>query len=136
MATAFNTAAQELVFTAINGNLTGCTVFDTAPFLPEGAPSTTFPYCVIGNDTSRAWDTDGKRGAEITLTLHFWSRAQGFKQVKALMDQAYGLLHRAVLTKAGYSITDCLFEFADAVDDPDGVTKHGVQRYRLTIQET
>ena len=69
MATAFNTAAQELVFTALSGNLTGCAVFDTPPFLPEAAPATTFPYCVIGNDTNRAWDTDDSRGAEVTLTL-------------------------------------------------------------------
>lgn len=135
MATAFTTAAQELVFTALNGNLTGCAVFDSPPFLPEGQPAETFPYCVIGNDTVRAWDTDDTRGAEITLTLHFWSRAQGFKQVKGLMDQAYGLLNRAVLTKAGYSITDLLFEFSDTLSDPDGMTKHGVQRYRLTIRE-
>ena len=104
MAAAFNTTAQELVFAKLNGVLTGCQVFDTAPFLPEGAPATTFPYCVIGNDTSSAWDRDDTRGAEITITLHFWSRANGFKQVKALMDQAYGLLHRAVLTKAGYNV--------------------------------
>jgi hypothetical protein len=135
MATAFNTAAQTMVFGALNGNLTGCTVFDSPPFLPEGAPSTTFPYCVIGNDTARAWDTDDTRGAEITLTLHFWSRAQGFKEVKALMDQAYGLVNRATLTASGYDVIDCLFEFSDAMDDPDGVTKHGVQRYRLTITE-
>lgn len=135
MATAFNTTAQELVFAKLNGVLTGCQVFDTAPFLPEGAPATTFPYCVIGNDTSTAWDRDDTRGAEITITLHFWSRANGFKQVKALMDQAYGLLHRAVLTKAGYNVVDCLFDFGDAINDPDGQTKHGVQRYRITIEE-
>lgn len=135
MATAFTTAAQELVFTALNGNLTGCGVTDSPAFLPEGAPSTSFPYCVIGNDTVRAWDTDDTRGAEITLTLHFWSRAAGFRPVRALMDQAYGLLNRAVLTKTGYSITDCLFEFSDVMSEPDGVTKHGVQRYRLTIRE-
>ncbi|CAB4157288.1 Tail completion protein [uncultured Caudovirales phage] len=135
MATAFTTASQELVFTALSGALTGCTVFDTAPFLPEGAPATTFPYCVIGNDTSVPWETDDMRGAEITLTLHFWSRANGFKQVKALMDQAYGILNRATLTKTGYSIIDCLFEFSEALDDPDGQTKHGIQRYRLTIRE-
>ncbi len=134
MATAFNTAAQELVFTALSGNLTGCAVFDTPPFLPEAAPATTFPYCVIGNDTNRAWDTDDSRGAEVTLTLHFWSRAQGFKQCKALMDQAYGLLNRTAMTKTGYTIVDTLFEFSDVMDDPDGMTKHGVQRYRLTIQ--
>ena len=135
MATAFTTTAQELVFTALNGNLTGCAVFDSAPFLPEGAPATTFPYCVIGNDTSAPWDTDGTRGAEITVTLHFWSRTEGFKQVKALMDQAYGLLNRAALTKTGYAVIDCLFEFSDTMHDPDGITKHGVQRYRLTIRE-
>lgn len=135
MAKAFNTAAQELVFAALNGQLTGCAVFDTAPFLPEGAPATTFPYCVIGNDTVRSWDTDDTVGAEITITLHFWSRAQGFKQVKSLMDQAYGLLNRATLAKTGYVVVDCLFEFSDAMDDPDGMTKHGVQRYRITIEE-
>ena len=135
MATAFTTAAQEMIFAALNGNLTGCAVFDSPPFLPEGAPASTFPYCVIGNDTARAWDTDDVRGANITLTLHFWSRGQGFKQVKVLMDQAYGLLNRVVLAKAGYSIIDCLFEFSDTISDPDSMTKHGVQRYRLTIQE-
>lgn len=135
MATAFTTAAQQIVFTALNGNLTGCAVFDSPPFLPEGAPATTFPYCVIGNDTLSPWDTDDERGAEITLTLHFWSRAEGFAQVKALMDQAYGLLNRATLTQSGYLVTDCLFEFGESMSDPDGVTKHGVQRYRLTIGE-
>lgn len=135
MATAFTTAAQELVFTALNGNLTGCGVYDTVPYLPEGAPATSFPYCVIGSDTLRPWDTDDSRGAEITLMLHFWSRSPGMKQVKALMDEAYGLLNRATLSKTGYVITDCLFEFGDAVDDPDGATKHGMQRYRMTIEE-
>ena len=135
MATAFNTASQELVFAALNGALTGCAVYDTPPFLPEAAPATSFPYCVIGNDTVSAWDTDDSRGAEITLTLHFWSRAAGFKPVKALMDQAYSILHRATLAKAGYTVVDCLMEFSDTMSDPDGVTKHGVQRYRMTIQE-
>lgn len=135
MATAFTTTAQELVFAALDGKLTGCTIFDTVPFLPEGAPSTSFPYCVIGNDTTGAWDTDDTRGAEISLTLHFWSRSKGMKQVKTLMDQAYGLLHRASLAKTGYSIIDCLFEFGEAMNDPDGQTKHGVQRYRMTIRE-
>ena len=135
MATAFTTTAQELAFSALDGKLTSCTVFDTAPFLPEGAPSTSFPYCVIGNDTTEPWDTDDTLGTQISLTLHFWSRAKGMKQVKALMDQAYGLLHRAALTKTGYSVIDCLFEFGEAMNDPDGQTKHGVQRYRLTIRE-
>lgn len=135
MATNFTTAAQEIVFAALDGNLTGCTVLDTAPFLPEGAPSTTFPYCVIGEDTLAPWDQDDARGANTTVTLHFWSRAEGNKQVKALMDEAYALLNRASLAATGYAVVDCLFEFGSVVPDPDGATKHGVQRYRLTLQE-
>ena len=134
MAQAFITAAQEIVFSRLNGNLTGCQVFDTAPFLPEGAPATTFPYCVIGDDTMTAWETDDTVGAEITIVLHFWSRSRGFKQIKGIMDQAYARLNRASLSKRGYNVVDCLFEFGEAMADPDGVTKHGVQRYRLTIQ--
>ncbi len=129
------TAAQALIFRRLNGHLTGCQVFDTAPFLPEGAPASTFPYCVIGEDTFSAWDTDDTRGAQATVTLHFWSRADGFKEVKALMDQAYRRLHRAEMTGSGVWLVDCLYEFGEAMNDPDGVTKHGVQRYRLTMQE-
>lgn len=133
----FENIAQQIIFDRLTGQLgAGVTLFDTAPFLPEGAPSTTFPYVVIGNDTAVAWDNDTNVGAEFTITLHFWSRSEGFKQVKTIMQAAYDRLHRASLTKSGYNVVDCLWEFSEAMDDPDGVTKHGVQRYRLTIQRT
>lgn len=135
MATAFTMTAQQLVFDALSGNLTGCAVFDTVPFLPEGAPDTSFPYCVIGDDTLAPWDTDDTRGSSVTVTLHFWTRETAKAQVKGLMDQAYGILHRATLTRTGYHVVDCLWEFGESMSDPDGATKHGVQRYRLTIQE-
>lgn len=134
MAKNFTNAAQRIVYSALNGSLTGAQVFDTPPFLPEAAPETTFPYCVIGEDTLSPWDTDDTVGGAITVTLHFWSRAKGAKQVKALMDEAYALLNRANLTQSGYNVVDCLFEFGSVVSDPDAATKHGVQRYRLTIQ--
>jgi len=131
----FLNVAQQIIFDRLTGNLgTSVSIFDTAPFLPEGAPATSFPYAVIGNDTSVAFDTDDQVGAEITVTVHFWSRAEGFSQVKTIMQAAYDRLNRATLSKTGYSVIDCLHEFSEAMDDPDGVTKHGIQRYRLTIQ--
>lgn len=134
MANKFTTAAQEIIFAKLNGNLTGCAVFDTAPYQPEGAPNDAFPYCLIGDATISPFDTDDTLGGIVTVTIHFWSRAKGAKQVKGLMDEAYSLLHRASISKVGYNVLDCLFEFGESMDDPDGVTKHGVQRYRLTIQ--
>lgn len=131
----FETVAQQIVFTALNGEISAA-VYDDVPSLPSGQPSANFPYVVIGNDTFRAWDTDDTLGAEITLTLHIWSRAAGFKEAKAIMGEIYAILHRAQITKDDYSVTDCLCEFSDTMDDPDGKTKHGVVRYRLTIQAT
>jgi hypothetical protein len=127
---------QQIIFDRLTGNLgVGVSLFDTAPYLPEGAPSTSFPYVVMGNDTGVSWDTDDQLGAEITVTLHFWSRAEGFNQVKTIMQAAYDRLNRASLSKTGYTVVDCLHEFSEALNDPDGVTKHGIQRYRLTIQK-
>ena len=132
----FLNIAQQIIFDSLTGNLgSGVSLFDTAPYLPEGAPSTSFPYVVMGNDTAVAFDTDDQLGATITVSLHFWSRAEGFNQVKTIMQAAYDRLNRAALSKAGYVVLDCLHEFSEAMTDPDGVTKHGIQRYRLTIQK-
>lgn len=129
----WETAAQQIIIGALDGNLTGCAVYDAVPFLPEAAPATNFPYCVIGDDIAVAWDTDDATGADVQVTLHFWSKASGFKEVKALMGQAYAELHRQTLTLSGYRIVDCLLDFSEAMRDPDGVTRHGVQRYRLRM---
>lgn len=131
----FETAAQQIVYDALNGNLS-CGVYDDPPFLPEGMPRSNFPYVVIGNDTAVAWDTDDTLGKDITLTLHVWSRSGGFKETKDILGEIYTLLHRAELTKSGYNIVDCLCEFSEAFVDADGETRHGVARYRMTIQAT
>ena len=128
--------AQQIVFDRLTGQLgAGVTLLDTAPFLPEAAPATTYPYVVIGTDTGSPWDTDDTLGGEIMVSLHFWSRAKGYKEVKTIMQAAYDRLHRAALTKAGFNVLDCIYEFGEVMSDPDGATKHGVQRYRLTLQK-
>lgn len=130
----FELAAQNAIFTALNGNITA-TVYDDVPMLPSGQPAANFPYVVIGNDTFRAWDNDSQLGSEITLTLHIWSRWGGMQEAKGIAGEIYGILHRANLIIAGYSVIDCLCEFSEFVTDPDGETRHGIVRYRLTMQK-
>lgn len=130
----FETVAQQIVFTALDGNLS-CSVYDDVTVLPDGQPVNGFPYVVIGHDTHRPFDTDDTVGTNSTVTLHVWSRAPGFKECKGIMGEIYALLNRATLTKAGYRVVDCLWEYSDTSTDPDGETRHGVTRYRLTIEE-
>lgn len=130
----FETPAQQAIFSHLNGNI-GATVYDDVPDLPSGMPLANFPYVVIGDDTSTAWDTDDRTGANVTVTLHVWSRASGFKETKAILAAIYERLNRAQLTADGFNIIDCLWEFSDAMRDPDGQTRHGVARYRITMQK-
>lgn len=134
MSTDFDMAAQRILFNALNGALP-CSVFDEVDYLPDGQPKEDFPYVTIGDVTNRAWDNDSTVGVEATATLHIWSKAAGKKEAKTLMGNIYSLLNRQPLAYAGYKVIDCLYEFSNVMDDPDNTTKHGVARYRLTIQE-
>lgn len=96
--------------------------------VPQGAA---FPYIVIGDDTSIPFDDDCNVGAETTITIHVWSTYSGRLEVKQIMNAVYNRLHRQNLSIAGsYSIT-LNAEYQDTFLDPDGVTRHGVIRFRL-----
>jgi len=130
----FETVVQTAIFTALNGNISAG-VYDDVPYLPDGMPSSSFPYVVVGDDSSVMWDTDDTQGQEVTAELHIWSRYPGMKECKQIMGEIYNILHRATLSISGYNVIDCLNEFSEAMVDPDGETRHGVMRFRLTLQE-
>lgn len=130
----FALAAQKGVFAALNGSI-GCPVRDDPLPLPTGQPDSGFPYVVIGNDTERSWDNDDRRGGDVTVTLHIWSRKPTFEEVKTIAAAIYSRLHRKPFNATGARVVDCLHEFSDFARDEDGKTRHGVVRYRLTMQE-
>ena len=110
-------------------------VYDDVPYLPEGMPRENFPYVTIGSDSTVPWDTDDTKGKEITIQLDVWSRSAGFKEAKAIMAEVYNILNRLDIAKVGYHVVDCLYEFSETLRDPDGETRHGVMRFKLTIQK-
>ena len=126
-------AIQEAVYNrlratpAVVAAVTG--IFDE---VPQGQD---YPYIAIGEDTVAEWDTDGIIGFEATLTLHTWSRVPGRKQCKEIMDKVHMSLHREVFDITGGIVVLSNVEFQETYLEADGVTRHGVQRVRLVIQE-
>jgi len=100
--------------------------------VPQGSA---FPYIVIGEDTSNQWDTDDSVGTDATCTIHVWSRERGKREVKLIMDAIYERLHRSEFAIVGGSLIECQGEFAESFLDPDGLTRHGVIRFRLTVDQ-
>lgn len=127
---------QTAIYTRLNSELS-TNIFDDVEGLPEGKPDEDFPYIVVGEDTSLAWDTDDTLGATVTVTLHVWSRYEGKKEVKEIMQSIYDALNRqsSNLSASGYRFVDCLFEFSDVIDENDGATRHGVCRYLVTVEK-
>jgi len=99
--------------------------------VPQGQA---YPYIVVGEDTAIEWDKDLQLGVEATLTLHAWGRKAGRKEVKTIMDAMYDSLHRAELVITGLHSVLCIWEFGETFLDPDGITRHGVARYRIVAE--
>lgn len=96
------------------------------------------PYLTVGDDTENIDDAQGIRMGDHTLTIHAWSEYGGRKEVKEIGGRVYQLLHEPTpnLAVNGGDVVFSRWEFGDSFRDPDGVTWHGVQRFRFMVQET
>ena len=52
------------------------------------------------------------------------------------MDRIHTLLHNGSVSVSGFNLIRLQFEFSDVMRDPDGVTRHGVMRFRAIILGT
>lgn len=120
-------ALQGAIYTRLS---TGTrTVYDEVP------DTATLPYIVIGNDTIVADNTDSYVGFEATVTIHTWSDFNGYKEIKTMQDEIYNLLNRHELVITGYNTINCIQEYSEPFLDPDGITRHGVQRFRVLFNQ-
>jgi hypothetical protein len=126
---------QQAVYSALTGHpviqgLLGnpARVFD---HVPQGSA---FPYLVIGESRAAPFDTKTEAGLEQRLTLHAWSRYRGLKQIKEIMAAVLDVLDGQALTVSGQALILLRFEFATTFVDDDGLTRHGVQRFRALTQ--
>ncbi len=125
---------QKTIFDVLNGdsNLTstlGASVYD---FVPD---STAFPYVKLGEETAIDNGTKTLQGNEHTLVIHSFSRYRGSKQIKEIMSRIYALLHESSLSVSGASLVNLRFEFADVIKENDGLTSHGLQRFRAVVYD-
>lgn len=94
-----------------------------------------FPYVVIGEDIANPHSVDDSLDTDHVLTVHAWSRYRGEKETKQIQQATYAALHREPLTVASSVYVDCEIESQETFLDDDGLTQHGVQRFRVLLDD-
>jgi hypothetical protein len=94
-----------------------------------------FPYVVIGDSIETPDDSHTRFGSVDTITLHVWSRHQGDKEIKEIMGRMWQMLHHQPWAIPNYSRVMSRIELTESLRDPDGITRHGVMRVRVLVQE-
>lgn len=135
----YATAIQTAIYSALTSNSTLMTmvtgVYDSVPQAADSGRGDDFPYITIGEDTLVEWDTDTEVGADVTITIHTWSRYRGRSEVKEIQGEVYDTLHRSNLGVSGYNLVGVDWLQSESFMDTDGMTRHGVQTFRITIEE-
>tara|TARA_R100000951_G_scaffold116555_1_gene128980 strand:- start:1498 stop:1905 length:408 start_codon:yes stop_codon:yes gene_type:complete len=124
---------QEAIYATLNNaTITGATVADVPVYddVPEG---TSAPYIAIGEDTAIDVAAKDKDAHEHTLTVHVWSEYRGRYEIKHIMEQVYQNLHNAAITISGASLVNLRNEFVTTLQEADGITRHGVMRFRAVV---
>lgn len=134
-------AIQAAVYTVLNGDTgAGGLRNPTSPLVQgvfDAVPDNqALPYVVIGDQTETPFDTMGKYGAANLLTVHAWSEAAGYKEAQGILSRLNYLLDGVALTITGYSHVGTVYDGAETVREPDGVTRHIIARYRVYVQES
>lgn len=110
--------------------------YDVYNHIPQTDPYTLPPYVVVSQgDVLTEWEADGKKGFNILATVHSWSEYRGNKEINEIQDSIYQALHRQELAVSGYNCLGIEQESLDSFVDPDGITRHGVQQFRIYLIE-
>ena len=130
-----NFALQSAIYTALNNDSTLTNTHGAGGYddVPEGA---SFPYVTMGEDASNDYGTKDLDGSTVSLNIHVWSQYRGSKEVKTIMDRIHTLLHDSSLSVSGCNLVNTRLEFMDILRDPDGITRHGVMRFRAVMLGT
>ena len=94
-----------------------------------------FPKIWLEDGGADDWSNKDDNGLEAFVNLHVGSQKEGTKEIRGLMDKCHGALHNVDLVLANGQSVLCQFVRHDVVIDSDGITRHGIMRFKLLVSE-
>lgn len=103
-------------------------VFDHVP------AGTAFPYVALGGIAAETFGTQDASGNDLVVTLHVYSRVPGMRETQALLAALHDALHWAEFAVAGQALVLCRHLGSETRLEDDGVTRHGIARFRVVTE--
>lgn len=94
-----------------------------------------FPKIWLEDGGADDWSNKDDNGLEAFVNLHVGSQKEGTKEIRGLMDKCHSALHNVDLVLANGQSVLCQFLRHDVVIDSDGITRHGIMRFKLLVSE-
>lgn len=124
---------QKAVIAALRANATLMAIVDSVSDRRNPGAGT-YPYVTVETMASE-WGTDTGDGFQVSTRVHSWSNSGSNKQTGDIQQAVYDTLHRAALTVTGFTVVLVQFSDSQILDDPDGVTIHGVTEFVTLMQK-
>lgn len=110
-------------------------IYDNPTQVADPSDNSAFPFVTLSDFTSVPWDTDTEKGFDADVTIHVWSRAHHSLEAKQIQDAIYDVLHRGTISITNHAFIACDYITQTVERDPDGVTRHGIQEFRIVYEE-
>lgn len=132
--TAASWALQRNIYQALTNSSELTSLLGGDRIYSQAPPAAQFPFITVGQTVNLDWSTGTDEGAEHSLTLHVWSRADGAREVHEILETIRAVLHDQLLVLEDHYLVNLRHEFMEARVDPDGETMHGIVRYRAVTE--
>ncbi len=128
------TEVKEMVYKTCTGDqaiaeLIGDRVYT---FVRQGSA---FPYIRISNVTAVDGGTKTSPGQMLTVSIDVFSREKSDVEIDKIMKRLCALFHEQQPPLNRGSVSVCRFHSSFIQPDSDGITRHGVSRFRLNVYE-
>jgi hypothetical protein len=131
---------QAAILAALSANTYIAT--NTIPVLDMVPKDQPVPFIVIGDFTAVDNSTTGIAGQVLTLSIHCWDQDLSTLKLKTMMREITKTLHDQPLALADplsettFTCVNIRFVNSQVFKDPDGLTVHSVQKFRVVTQSS
>ena len=126
-------ALQESIYSTLNGDSTlGALIQGVFDSVPDGQ---SLPVVTIGTQSTSDNGTKTLDARDYIFNVDVYSDYRGMKEIKNIQKEIYRLLHESSLSVSGASFVNCRCEFTTDILEDDGVTRHGVMRFRAYVTD-